>query len=51
MAVASLPTGAMSDAEVEARVTRLAFYPVKGLGGQLLEEVEVQDRGFTWDRR
>jgi uncharacterized protein len=41
----------MSDAEVEARVTRLAFYPVKGLGGQLLEEVEVQDRGFTWDRR
>lgn len=43
--------GAMSDAEVEARVTRLAVYPVKGLGGQLLEEVEVQDRGFVWDRR
>jgi uncharacterized protein YcbX len=43
--------GAMPNAEVEARVTRLAIYPVKGLGGQLLEDVEVQDRGFTWDRR
>ena len=43
--------GAMPDAEVEARVTRLAVYPVKGLGGQLLEQVEVQDRGVVWDRR
>lgn len=43
--------GAMSNGKVEARVTRLAVYPVKGLGGQLLEAVEVQDRGFAWDRR
>jgi MOSC domain-containing protein len=43
--------GSMPNAEAEARVTRLAVYPVKGLGGQLLEEVEVQDRGFAWDRR
>jgi uncharacterized protein len=43
--------GAMSNAEVEACVTRLAVYPVKGLGGQLLEEVEVQERGLAWDRR
>ena len=43
--------GAMPNAEAEARVIRLAVYPVKGLGGQLLEAVEVQDRGFAWDRR
>jgi uncharacterized protein len=43
--------GAMPNAEVEARVTRLAIYPIKGLGGQLLEEAEVRDRGFAWDRR
>src|ERR1700739_3470069 len=42
---------AMPNAEAEARVTRLAVYPVKGLGGQLLEEAEVRDRGFAWDRR
>ena len=41
----------MPDSESEGRVTRLAIYPVKGLGGQLLEEVEVRDRGFAWDRR
>ncbi|MBV8215773.1 MAG: MOSC domain-containing protein [Verrucomicrobia bacterium] len=41
----------MPDSESDGRVTRLAIYPVKGLGGQLLEEVEVQDRGFAWDRR
>jgi uncharacterized protein YcbX len=29
----------------------LAIYPVKGLGGQLVDEVEVKDRGFAWDRR
>ena len=43
--------GVMPNDEFEARVTRLAVYPVKGLRGQLLEEVEVQDRGFAWDRR
>jgi len=43
--------GAMSNAEAETRVTRLTVYPVKGLAGQVLEEVEVQDRGFAWDRR
>jgi uncharacterized protein len=43
--------GAMPNTEAEARVTRLAVYPVKGLGGQLLDEVEVQERGFAWDRR
>jgi uncharacterized protein len=45
--------GAMSDAgaEAEARVTRLAIYPVKGLGGQLLDGAQVQDRGLAWDRR
>jgi len=41
----------MPDSETEGRVTRLAIYPVKGLGGQLLEEVEVRDRGLAWDRR
>jgi uncharacterized protein YcbX len=41
----------MPTAEVEARVTRSAVYPIKGLGGQLIQEVEVQDRGFAWDRR
>jgi uncharacterized protein len=41
----------MPDTEFHGRVTRLAVYPVKGLGGQLLEEVEVQERGFAWDRR
>jgi uncharacterized protein YcbX len=41
----------MPDNESDGRVTRLAVYPVKGLGGQLLEEVEVQERGFAWDRR
>jgi uncharacterized protein YcbX len=41
----------MPSAEVEARVTRLAVYPVKGLGGRLLKEVVIQDRGFAWDRR
>jgi uncharacterized protein YcbX len=41
----------MPDSETEGRVTRLAIYPVKGLGGQLLEEVEVKDRGLAWDRR
>jgi uncharacterized protein YcbX len=29
----------------------LTVYPVKGLAGQPLEAVEVQDRGFAWDRR
>jgi uncharacterized protein len=43
--------GAMSDPEVQSRVTRLAIYPVKGLGGQLLDVAEVQERGFAWDRR
>ena len=43
--------GAMPNPEAEARVTRLTVYPVKGLAGQVLEEVEVQDRGFAWDRR
>jgi uncharacterized protein YcbX len=42
---------AMPDSESDGLVTRLAIYPVKGLGGQLLEEVEVQNRGFAWDRR
>ena len=41
----------MPDSESDGRVTRLAIYPVKGLGGQLLEEVEIQNRGFAWDRR
>jgi uncharacterized protein len=41
----------MSDAEVQPRVTRLAIYPVKGLGGQLLNQAQVQERGFAWDRR
>ncbi|HTD16696.1 MAG TPA: MOSC N-terminal beta barrel domain-containing protein [Chthoniobacterales bacterium] len=41
----------MPDSESEGRVTRLAIYPVKGLGGQPLEEVEVKDRGLAWDRR
>jgi uncharacterized protein len=41
----------MPDSELDGRVTRLAVYPVKGLGGQLLEEAEVQERGFAWDRR
>ena len=41
----------MPNAEVEARVTRLAVYPVKGLRGQPFEEAEVQERGFAWDRR
>jgi len=41
----------MPDSETEGRVIRLAIYPVKGLGGQLLEEVEVKDRGLAWDRR
>ncbi|MBV8100620.1 MAG: MOSC domain-containing protein [Verrucomicrobia bacterium] len=41
----------MPDSEAEARVTRLAIYPVKGLGGQPLEEAEVKDRGLAWDRR
>jgi uncharacterized protein len=43
--------GAMPDTEFDGRVARLAVYPVKGLGGQLLEEVEVQERGFACDRR
>jgi len=33
------------------RVTRLTVYPVKGLAGQPVEAVEVQERGFAWDRR
>jgi MOSC domain-containing protein len=41
----------MPNSESEGRVTRLAIYPVKGLGGQVLEEVDVKDRGFIWDRR
>jgi uncharacterized protein len=41
----------MPDSKFEGHVTRLAVYPVKGLAGQLLEEVEVKDRGFAWDRR
>src|SRR5262249_11025449 len=41
----------MPDSESEGHVTRLAIYPVKGLGGQLLDEVEVKDRGLAWDRR
>jgi hypothetical protein len=32
----------MPTAEVEARVTRLAVYPIKGLGGQLIQEVEFK---------
>ena len=43
--------GDVPDTEFDGRVTRLAVYPVKGLGGQLLEKVEVQERGFAWDRR
>jgi uncharacterized protein YcbX len=35
----------------ELRVTQLVVYPVKGLAGQSFETVEVQDRGFAWDRR
>jgi MOSC domain-containing protein len=42
---------AMPDAEIEARVTRLTVYPVKGLAGQPVEAAEVQERGFAWDRR
>ena len=41
----------MSSAYSEVRVTRLTVYPVKGLGGQPRETVEVQERGFAWDRR
>src|SRR5260221_11456905 len=33
------------------RVTRLTVYPVKGLAGQPVDAVEVQERGFAWDRR
>jgi uncharacterized protein len=41
----------MPDSEFAGRVIRLAVYPVKGLGGQLLETAEVQERGLAWDRR
>jgi uncharacterized protein len=41
----------MPDTEFAGRVTRLVVYPVKGLGGQLLEVTEVQERGLAWDRR
>jgi len=41
----------MPDTGIDGRVTRLAVYPVKGLSGQLLEEVAVLERGFAWDRR
>lgn len=41
----------MPDTDNEVRVTRLTVYPVKGLAGQQLETVEVQDRGMVWDRR
>jgi uncharacterized protein len=41
----------MPDSEFGGRVTRLAVYPVKGLGGQVLEAAQVQERGFAWDRR
>jgi uncharacterized protein YcbX len=37
--------------DTEMRVTRLTVYPVKGLAGQPVEAVEVQERGFAWDRR
>jgi uncharacterized protein YcbX len=43
--------GTVPDSDFDGRVTRLAVYPVKGLGGQLLEKAEVQERGFAWDRR
>jgi uncharacterized protein len=43
--------GAVWDTENELRVTRLTVYPVKGLAGQPMEAVEVQERGFAWDRR
>jgi len=41
----------MPDADSAVRVTRLTVYPVKGLAGQPVDAVEVQDRGFAWDRR
>jgi MOSC domain-containing protein len=37
--------------DTEMRVTRLTVYPVKGLAGQSVDAVEVQDRGLAWDRR
>ena len=41
----------MPATENEIRVTRLTVYPVKGLAGQPVDAVEVEDRGFAWDRR
>ena len=41
----------MPETGIELRVTRLTVYPVKGMGGQAMEAVEVQERGFAWDRR
>jgi uncharacterized protein YcbX len=41
----------MPDADNEVRVARLTVYPVKGLAGQPVDAVEVQDRGLAWDRR
>jgi uncharacterized protein YcbX len=44
-------TEAMPDTDNEVRVARLTAYPVKGLAGQPVDAVEVQDRGLAWDRR